>query len=103
MDTASFQAYLPDDFNVDFEKKTLTVVKETMDRAATTKLEYKLVKALVEIVDATICKSKFTSAELSFARTYRLRYQDTVHPSVLLLRNTVFANAAEAERVSDRE
>ena len=65
----------------------------TIAAAATTKLEYKLVKQILDNKDPMDAKSKMTSAEMSYSRMHRLRYQDHVHQAVLSHRQLVHKKA----------
>lgn len=100
-DQTVFGKYMPESFDKDKESKILESVETTVTRAATTKLEYKLVKQMVEYTNPRDCKQKMTSAENSYSRQYRLRFQDHCHKGVLFVRTQIHKKVQAKKKKSD--
>ena len=99
-DQTVFSKSLPSDFDTELELATLQGAEDAVARAATTELEYKLVKQIVEYSNAVDAKAKMSSAEMSYSRTYRLRWQDHVHKGINHLRAQVLKKAAKKKQSS---
>ena len=95
-DAIAFDKHMPLDvvFDRDDEKATMDIVEKEIRIAATTKLEFRVVKQILENQNnASDAKSKMHSAEMSYAKTHRLRYQDNVHEAVLRMRAMLLKKA----------
>ena len=96
-----FSKHYPASFDVKARDTSLKRAKNTIARAATTKLEYKFVHNILNNNDLEDCLKKMHAAEVKYSKEFMLPWQDHVHPSVKLLRSALqkkFADKKAAEK-----